>query len=202
VRQGAASIYFTTTQCKKERPRKATVEHNFGHKLNIRHEVISHNAKIEVENDLRRHFYENHKFFWWECPLPEKHLVVLIAASRSMTFGPCKGGLITQHRRPDWKLNKHVRTLCYEGYLGEYGTFREFEPTLLGWATLDAFAKDRACFPEQVQRSLREFYEGTPSCSSQDPPTSAHQLADQSSVSADSSSAIAPVVPVYLPTIR
>lgn len=96
-------------------------------------------------------------------------------------------------------MNNHVRALCYEGYLGEYGTFREFEPTLLGWATLDAFAKDRACFPDKVQRSLREFYEGTPSCPSQDSPTSTSPNGDQPDAMVQSTPI---VVPVYLPTIR
>lgn len=170
--------------------------------MNRKLQAIRCSANIEIERELRREFYENHKFFWWECPLKDRDLDVLVAASLSITHGPCKGGLINEKARPNGHMTLRAYWLSNNGYLGEYGTFREFEPTLLGWATLDAFAKDRACFPEHVQRSLRQFYDGTPSCTEQDPPTSAHQLADQSSVSADSPSAIAPVVPVYLPTIR
>lgn len=133
-------------------------------------QAMRHNARVEVERDLRRQFFENHKFFWWECPLKERELEVLIAASKSITNGACKGGLINERGQPDGNMNKHVMRLCNNGYLGEYGTSKEFEPTLLGWAMLDAFAKDRACFPEEIQRSLREFYEGTPSCSQQSNP--------------------------------
>ena len=120
--------------------------------------MIRYNAALEIERDLRREFFENHKFFWWKCPIRDRDLAVLIASSKSITNGPCKGGLINARGRPDRYMTLRAHWLSANGYLGEYGTSKEFEPTLLGWAVLDAFAKDEACFPEQVQRSLREFY--------------------------------------------
>lgn len=115
--------------------------------------VLQTLAEEELERYNRRMFFDHGVFNWFEFPLRQPCLDALVAASLSHRIG-CKGGLINERGRPNGRLHFAAQELRRAGYLGKENDQDEFQPTKLGWAMLERFAPERACFPSNYERQL------------------------------------------------